>query len=811
MSTPGGLVDKQELIDAQLDTAHLGRVVNSKDASGAPINTSTNRTGGVNKTLDALEGEYQADIDNFVQVSDQVIVDKTAEFDASIANKEVEADAAIDSYRLLSKGPYTPGILIEDKFQYITYNGESYFATNPPYTTTATTPDVDGNLFLGGYTTFENVANKIGNKNELSNSNFLTPSPDAITHPNATPETYAAGTQIFSGVYAGDSGCTVTFINNRVNCTAGDYQFKLPNTGGLERVPVFTSSVSDYDGIPKTTGVSHTLVGDEYVVTVTPNAGDVFSVKFEQGSVATRHETFDSLEKSGYPYATGLYVPISAVRTDNADVLNKAIDSFNGARGFINLPATGDIPLHDSVDYKRCSIRSLGAPANSGGGGCRLTFDGAHGLYTSIEDNFAPKHEGFQVFSTSERLPNGQTIVSTKGTNYPKLDDVNTYGGEVGVLLDAGSVVENHYGAFLRVNTSRAYVGIKANGGPQGQSHTFYGGRHWNNATGYENEGTSDINFIGVQFESDIKARHVDDGLGVDSPAESLFVGCRDESAESSDIQTGTYKDIGSYWSGYRRPVEYTFNSGVISYHSNNMIHGVKNDCMPLAENLLRNASLKPRDNSTQSVIPAWTTPVGANFGFAQGPSGLLVGWNATFAFNSFEQSGIDLKAGRYTAGYTIQKDDDQAGFFSAFLQILDSSGNVIDESGIGGVDFTSVEYTAISGSHRGAFVVKRFELKNNYTNARIRIGANNANGLTIWLGQAWLASGLNVEKVQIDTPPIKTFYVQGSTPSVGSAIAGDIARNLSSSVAGNILEWQCDTGGINGSTAVWTPLLLRD
>ncbi|AUR94638.1 hypothetical protein NVP1196O_85 [Vibrio phage 1.196.O._10N.286.54.E12] len=290
MATPGGLVDKQELIDAQLDTAHLGRVVNSKDASGAPISTSTNRTGGVNKTLDALEGEYQSDIDNFVQVSGQVIVDKTAEFDASIANKEAEADAAIDSYRLLSKGPYAAGIELEDKFQYITYNGESYFATNPPYTTTATTPDNDGNLFISGYTTFENVANKIGNKNELSNSNFLTPSPDAITHPNATPESYVAGTQIFSGVYAGDSGCTVTFIDGRVNCTAGDYKFKLPNTGGLERIPVFTSSVSDYDGIPKTTGVSHALVGDEYVVTVTPTAGDVFSVKLEQGGVATWHE-----------------------------------------------------------------------------------------------------------------------------------------------------------------------------------------------------------------------------------------------------------------------------------------------------------------------------------------------------------------------------------------------------------------------------------------------------------------------------------------------------------------------------------------
>ena len=80
MSTPGGLVDKQELIDAQLDTAHLGRVVNSKDASGAPINTSTNRTGGVNKTLDGLEGEYQAQIDTLEARTDTAITDAEAEF-----------------------------------------------------------------------------------------------------------------------------------------------------------------------------------------------------------------------------------------------------------------------------------------------------------------------------------------------------------------------------------------------------------------------------------------------------------------------------------------------------------------------------------------------------------------------------------------------------------------------------------------------------------------------------------------------------------------------------------------------------------
>ena len=136
MSTPGGLVDKQELIDAQLDTAHLGRVVNSKDASGNPINTSTNRTGGVNKTLDALEAEYEQ----------------------SIVAKESEADAVIDTYRLRNKGPYAAGITLESEFEFITYEGESYFAVNPPYTTTATLPGADTNLFVGGYTTLQNVS-----------------------------------------------------------------------------------------------------------------------------------------------------------------------------------------------------------------------------------------------------------------------------------------------------------------------------------------------------------------------------------------------------------------------------------------------------------------------------------------------------------------------------------------------------------------------------------------------------------------------------------------------------------------------------
>lgn len=140
MPTPSGLVTQQELIDAQLDVSHLGRVVNSKDASGAPISTSTNRTGGVNKTLDALEAEYEQ----------------------SITTKEAEADTAIDRYRLLNKGPYVAGITLDSKFEYITYNGESYFPVSPPYTTTSTTPDADTNLFVGAYASTPEVTALVG-------------------------------------------------------------------------------------------------------------------------------------------------------------------------------------------------------------------------------------------------------------------------------------------------------------------------------------------------------------------------------------------------------------------------------------------------------------------------------------------------------------------------------------------------------------------------------------------------------------------------------------------------------------------------
>lgn len=112
MPTPSGLPTKQELIDAQLDTAHLGRVVNSKDASGHLIDTSMNRTGGVNKTLNGLEKEY----------------------------KEAIRNAGADA---INGGVWAEGIEFTAYNQFMVYNGVAYkpkAATTLPYTSKAT-PD----------------------------------------------------------------------------------------------------------------------------------------------------------------------------------------------------------------------------------------------------------------------------------------------------------------------------------------------------------------------------------------------------------------------------------------------------------------------------------------------------------------------------------------------------------------------------------------------------------------------------------------------------------------------------------------------
>jgi len=130
MPTPSGLPTKEDLQDCTLDVAHMGRVVNSKDASGAPITTSTNRTGGVNKTLDALEAEYT----EARQASE-------SQFDAFLTDAEQNVDELYQKLGIIELGNYgdLTGFTVTKVNEAFSYNFQSWVIKDEsllPYTLT---------------------------------------------------------------------------------------------------------------------------------------------------------------------------------------------------------------------------------------------------------------------------------------------------------------------------------------------------------------------------------------------------------------------------------------------------------------------------------------------------------------------------------------------------------------------------------------------------------------------------------------------------------------------------------------------------
>jgi hypothetical protein len=176
--------------------------------------------------------------------------------------------------------------------------------------------------------------------NLLSNHNFIIASPDdSQPAPSATPTSYPPGYEIFSGVFANETTgiLNLTYIDGRVSFSGGDFYMAVPNTGALENITEFVASVADFDGKPRTRGVSYALVGDEYRVTVgvdaledeSANETPLGSVKFEQGSVATGHEVNKSI--TGLNIISGLPVNVIDFGADfsgaeiNDDVLQDCL------------------------------------------------------------------------------------------------------------------------------------------------------------------------------------------------------------------------------------------------------------------------------------------------------------------------------------------------------------------------------------------------------------------------------------------------------------------------------------------------------
>jgi hypothetical protein len=124
-------------------------------------------------------------------------------------------------------------------------------------------------------------------ENLIANSDFSIAG-SVANAPDATPRTYNADDEIFAGFRAVGSLSGVTYVNGNLNGTGQIYvevyKSEKQNLSTIEHV----ASIASNDGVPVESGASFVDNGDHWRVTFDMN--DTFSVKLEQGSIATSHK-----------------------------------------------------------------------------------------------------------------------------------------------------------------------------------------------------------------------------------------------------------------------------------------------------------------------------------------------------------------------------------------------------------------------------------------------------------------------------------------------------------------------------------------
>ena len=164
----------------------------------------------------------------------------------------------------------------------------------------------------------------VGNTNLLSNANFQIAGTVA-TPPSATPTDYNSGDQVFAGFFAGDDGATLTYDSGALNVTEGSIYQDVSISGAIKYLDEsqFTASLSNKSDVLSADGVSFSKVGDAYRVVIGV-ASDVFSVKFAQEKVASKHDVDRGvLDDFSFP-------SVGAIEFDNVESLkNQSRYDFN--------------------------------------------------------------------------------------------------------------------------------------------------------------------------------------------------------------------------------------------------------------------------------------------------------------------------------------------------------------------------------------------------------------------------------------------------------------------------------------------------
>lgn len=498
-----------------------------------------------------------------------------------------------------------------------------------------------------------------------------------------------------------------------------------------------------------------------------------------------------------------------ATGTDQTTQLQAAIDSFGVRRGVVFLPDGAVRADSARINFKRVSIIGRGTTNTGANGGSDLYVGALGGLYTTIEDNLAPRHENFRVISSSEKLANGQVLMDLTGLNYPNLTNVTLYGGEVGLKLSKGATVETHYGTFVNLNCSRCYTGISVNTGLFAQTHSFFGGRMWDCVEGYANEdtGAADINFYGTAFESGQAIRHA----ATATAAQTKWFGCRNESSAASAVTVGQFTQIGTYWSGNRRAetvaVTPTGASGVL-VESNTQIRniGVNNAVEFGAPNVLPNSLFEfdPSASRTGGTnIPGWAAVSATHYDTGKGTEGNYIRLERQAASGTvlFQSRKIPLKKGRYMFSCGHARD----GYGLNGVVSIDflRAGATF---GAGGTyaDLT-FPYTYTTASEQSIPV----EILQDIDDFQFRISCTaSTNGRYFYVWAPQMVQGQR-GIVSVPNRDAATVLWGNAAPTTGNWEAGDIVYNTtpsSSTTAAEAFGWVCVAGGAPGT---WKPIAV--
>jgi hypothetical protein len=309
--------------------------------------------------------------------------------------------------------------------------------------------------------------------NLLANHNFIVPSELVV---NAMPQDVSAGVEIFSGVFAGATGIQgLTYVNKRPHFNSGDFYMSVANSGALTEIGEFTASVADFDGKPRTRGVSYALVGDEYRVTVgvdaledeLANVTPLGSVKLEQGGVETGHEIDDSIKSQVVGYKKfgetfGGYIAATDAQVESGKIyLNLILTDENyGSYLYFDAPEMPASPVDYSASY---------------GGTVK------NGVFASTDRDAANKNTkvGYRAgFNSTSTLAVYNGYQAGEGTTDKKVDS-----------LTGGSCATGTTASYKSTSKSSCTYGIESGSRQTGNWSNFYGSYSGSVNTGVGSDG----------------------------------------------------------------------------------------------------------------------------------------------------------------------------------------------------------------------------------------------------------------------------------------------------------------------------------